>query len=284
FAAKDPINRWIVGEVAKCEEAVREALEGERDGYRFNDASNAIYSFTWNVFCDWYLEFAKIPFQGDDEAVKAETRSTAAWVLDQILKILHPFMPFVTEELWGNLGAARAADLVVSDWPVYPEGAVDAAADDEMNWVQGLITGIRGVRSEMNVPAGAKIPLIFNEGSADHQARLARHWDIISRLARLESQAVDAELPKGSLQFVHDGATVALPLAGAMDLDAEKARLQKEIGKLGGYITGLNKKLGNEKFVSSAPEHVVAGEREKLAEAEVKLAKLNEAADRLNEL
>ncbi len=284
FATKDPINRWIVGEVAKCEAAVREALEGQRDGYRFNDASNAIYSFTWNVFCDWYLEFAKIPFQGDDEAVKAETRSTAAWVLDQILKILHPFMPFVTEELWGNVGASRATDLVVSDWPVYPDNAVDAVADAEMIWVQDLISGIRGVRSEMNVPAGAKIPMIFNEGSDEHKARLDRHWDVISRLARLESRDVDAELPKGALQFVHDGASVALALAGAMDLDAEKARLQKDIGKLSGYMTGLNKKLSNEKFVSSAPEHVVAGEREKLAEAEVKLAKLNEAAERLSEL
>ncbi|WP_284209404.1 class I tRNA ligase family protein, partial [Chitiniphilus shinanonensis] len=179
FAVKDVVNRWIVGEVAKCEAAVREALEGQRDGYRFNDASSVIYSFTWNVFCDWYLEFAKLPFQGDDEALKAETRATAAWVLDQILKILHPFMPFVTEELWGSLGVARENDLIISDWPVYPAGAVDAAAEEELEWVQGLITGIRGVRSEMNVPAGAKIPLIFNEGSDAHKARLDRHWNIV---------------------------------------------------------------------------------------------------------
>jgi valyl-tRNA synthetase len=284
FAVKDPVNRWIVGEVAKCEAAVREALEGKRDGYRFNDASNAIYAFTWNVFCDWYLELAKIPFQGDDEAAKAETRNTSAWVLDQILKILHPFMPFVTEELWQSVAATRSTDLIVADWPIYPADAVDADADAELNWLQGLVTGIRGVRSEMNVPAGAKIPLIFNEGSDAHKTRLIRHWDVISRLARLESKAMDADLPKGSLQFVHDGATIALPLAGAMDLDAEKARLGKEIGKLEGYMTGLNKKLGNEKFVASAPEQVVQGERDKLSEAEVKLAKLKEAAERLAEL
>ncbi|MAZ03323.1 MAG: valine--tRNA ligase [Sneathiella sp.] len=277
FAVKETINRWIVGETVKCEKAVRDALES----YRFNDASNAIYAFTWNVFCDWYLEFAKLPFQGND---KAETQATAAWVLDQILKILHPFMPFVTEELWGSVAATRSSDLIVADWPVYPAEAIDAAAAGEMEWVQELITGIRGVRSEMNVPAGAKIPLIFNGGSAEDKACLEKHWDIIARMARIDSFNVDADVPKGALQFVHKGATVVLPLAGAMDIDAEKARLQKEIGKLSGYMTGLNKKLGNEKFVANAPEEVVAGEKAKLADAEIQLAKLNDAAARLAEL
>ncbi|MEX1034686.1 MAG: valine--tRNA ligase, partial [Sneathiella sp.] len=158
FAVMDTINQWIVGETVNCEVAVREAIES----YRFNDASNAIYAFTWNVYCDWYLEFAKLPFQGNE---KAETQATAAWVLDQILKILHPFMPFVTEELWGSVAATRQSDLIVADWPVYPVDVVNAAAAGEMDWVQELITGIRGVRSEMNVPAGAKMPLIFNGGS-----------------------------------------------------------------------------------------------------------------------
>ncbi|MBO0334617.1 valine--tRNA ligase [Sneathiella sp. CAU 1612] len=277
FAAKETINQWIVGETVKCEAAVRAALES----YRFNDASNAIYAFTWNVFCDWYLEFAKLPFQGDD---KAETQATAAWVLDQILKILHPFMPFVTEELWGSVAATRETDLIIADWPAYPAEAANAAAAVEMDWVQELITGIRGVRSEMNVPAGAKIPLIFNDGSADDKARLEKHWDIIARMARLESYEADADVPKGALQFVHKGATVVLPLAGAMDIDAEKARLNKEIGKLSGYMTGLNKKLGNEKFVANAPADVVEGEKAKLADAETQLAKLNDAAARLAEL
>ncbi|WP_339716608.1 class I tRNA ligase family protein, partial [uncultured Sneathiella sp.] len=201
-----------------------------------------------------------------------------------ILKILHPFMPFVTEELWGSVAATRKSDLIVADWPVYPAGAVNTDAAGEMDWVQELITGIRGVRSEMNVPAGAKIPLIFNEGSAEDKAWLERHWDIIARMARLEDRTVDTDVPKGALQFVHRGATVVLPLAGAMDIDAEKARLQKEIGKLSGYMTGLNKKLGNEKFVANAPEEVVAGEKAKLADAETQLAKLNDAAARLAEL
>ncbi|MZR30870.1 valine--tRNA ligase [Sneathiella litorea] len=277
FAVKETINQWIVGETVKCEAAVRAALES----YRFNDASNAIYAFTWNVFCDWYLEFAKLPFQGDD---KAETQATAAWALDQILKILHPFMPFVTEELWGSVAATRETDLIIADWPAYPAEAANAAAAVEMDWVQELITGIRGVRSEMNVPAGAKIPLIFNDGSAEDKARLEKHWDIIARMARLESYETDAEVPKGALQFVHKGAIVLLPLAGAMDLDAEKARIQKEIGKLSGYMTGLNKKLGNEKFVANAPANVVEGEKAKLADAETQLAKLNDAAARLAEL
>ncbi len=277
FAGKETINQWIVGETVKCESAVRAAIEG----YRFNDASNAIYAFTWNVFCDWYLEFAKLPFMGND---KAETQATAAWALDQILKLLHPFMPFVTEELWGSVAAERSTDLIIADWPVYPAEGVNADATAEMDWVQELITGIRGVRSEMNVPAGAKIPLIFNDGSAEDKTRLEKHWDIIARMARLESYATDAEVPKGALQFVHKGATVILPLAGAMDLDAEKARLQKEIGKLSGYMTGLTKKLGNEKFVANAPADVVAGEKAKLADAETQLAKLKDAAARLAEL
>jgi len=277
FAAKETINQWIVGETVKCENAVREALES----YRFNDASNAIYAFTWNVYCDWYLEFAKLPFQGND---KVETQATAAWVFDQILKILHPFMPFVTEELWGSVAATRSTDLIVADWPVYPEGAANTAAAEEMDWVQELITGIRGVRSEMNVPAGAKIQMIFNEGSEEDKARLERHWDIIARMARLDGREFDAAVPKGALQFVHRGATVVLPLAGAMDLEAEKARLAKEIAKLSGYMTGLNKKLSNEKFVANAPADVVAGEKTKLADAETQLAKLSDAAERLSEL
>ncbi|WP_334128948.1 valine--tRNA ligase [Sneathiella sp.] len=278
FTVEETINRWIVAETIKCEQAVREGLEG----YRFNDASNAIYSFIWNVYCDWYLEFAKLPLQ-QDGAAKAETRATAAWVLDQILKMLHPFMPFVTEELWGSVAATRASDLILAQWPVYPT-AGNAAAVQEMDWVQELISGIRGVRSEMNVPAGAKIPLLFNGGSEADKARLETHWDIIARLARIESKTLDAEVPKGSLQFVHRGATVVLPLAGAVDLEAEKARLAKETTKLSGYITGLQKKLGNEKFVANAPGDVVAGEREKLAAAETELARLNEATARLGEL
>ncbi len=278
FTVEETINRWIVAETVKCEQAVREGLEG----YRFNDASNAIYSFIWNVYCDWYLEFAKLPLQ-QDGAAKAETRATAAWVLDQILKMLHPFMPFVTEELWGSVAATRESDLILAQWPVYPT-AGNAAAVQEMDWVQELISGIRGVRSEMNVPAGAKIPLLFNGGSEADKARLETHWDIIARLARIESKTLDAEVPKGSLQFVHRGATVVLPLAGAVDLEAEKARLAKETTKLSGYITGLQKKLGNEKFVANAPGDVVAGEREKLAAAETELARLNEATARLGEL
>jgi valyl-tRNA synthetase len=134
------------------------------------------------------------------------------------------------------------------------------------------------------VPAGAKIPLIFNEGDETQQQWLDQNWAVISRMARLESKAVDNELPKGALQFVHSGAIVGLPLADAMDVGAEKDRLTKEIGKLNGYMTGLIKKLGNEKFVANAPTDVVAGEKAKLADAEIKLAKLNDAASRLAEL
>ncbi|MFZ2467147.1 MAG: class I tRNA ligase family protein, partial [Parvibaculum sedimenti] len=267
------VNQWIVGEVARTAAKVTEEIEG----YRYNEAAGAIYRFVWNVFCDWYLEFIKPLLLGTDESAKAETRATAAWVLDQILLILHPFMPFMTEELWATTaGPARKSLLVMAEWPNL-SGLRHADADAEMGWVIRLISDVRSVRAEMNVPAGAKIPLLIKGASQENLQRLARHKDLILRLARLASADTTDAVPAGSLQLVLDEATVLLPIADFVDLKAETARLAKEIGKLESEIEKLTAKLANEKFVASAPEHVVEEQRERKADAEAARTKFKDA-------
>ncbi|MGB3810430.1 MAG: valine--tRNA ligase [Parvibaculum sp.] len=269
-ALKQNVNKWIVGEVARTAANITAEIEG----YRFNEAAGSAYRFVWNVFCDWYLELIKPLLMGDDEAAKAETRATAAWVLDQILLILHPFMPFMTEELWATTaGPKRETLLITAPWPVLTSLG-DEAADAEMGWVIRLISDVRSVRAEMNVPAGAKIPLMIKGASADNLARLARHKDLIVRLARLSSAEVTETVPAGALQMVLDEATVLLPIADVVDLKAETVRLKKELGKLDGEIGKIDAKLGNEKFIASAPEQVVDEQRERKADAEAARAKL----------
>ncbi|MCF3628823.1 valine--tRNA ligase [Thalassospiraceae bacterium LMO-SO8] len=271
------LNRWIVGKVSEAETAMTMAL----DAYRFNDAAGALYSFTWNTFCDWYLEFAKPVFMGSDETAKAETRATTAWVLDQIITLLHPIVPFITEELW-QTRAERAQPLITTPWPVYDPALVDAAVNAEMDWVVRLISQIRAVRSEMNVPPKAKIPMLLKDGDAAAQAALATHRDLILRLAGLSDAGVlTGEVPKGAVQDVLDGAMVILPIADAIDLEAEKARLLKEISKQDAEIDRFEKKLGNAKFVANAPAEVVETEREKLGEAQATRGRLDEALKRL---
>ena len=270
---KQNVNKWIVGEVARTAANITAEIET----YRFNEAAGSAYRFVWNVFCDWYLELIKPLLLGDDEAAKTETRATAAWVLDQILLILHPFMPFMTEELWATTaGPARKSLLAVAPWPAL-SGLDDADADAEMGWVIRLISDIRSVRAEMNVPAGAKIPMLIKGASAENLARLARHWDLIVRLARLSSADATETVPAGALQMVLDEATVLLPIADVVDLNAETVRLTKELGKLEGEIGKIDAKLGNEKFIASAPEQVVEEQRERKADAEAAKAKLTVA-------
>ncbi len=273
------VNKWIVGEVARTAAEITEAIEA----YRFNDAANAAYKFVWNVFCDWYLEFIKPLLMGENEEAKAETRATAAWVLDQILLMLHPFMPFVTEELWqrtGETGPKRETLLVKAAWPLHT-GLGDPAADREMDWVIRFITEIRSVRAEMNVPAGAKIALLIKDASDESLARFERHRDLIMRLARLESAVVTTSVPEGALQLVLDEATLILPLASLIDVAAETARLRKELGKLEDEVKKIDAKLGNAKFLAGAPEQVVEEQRERKADAQAAMAKFNEALKRL---
>jgi valyl-tRNA synthetase len=270
------LNRWIVGGLAEAAATVTSALED----YKFDQAAGAIYQFTWHTFCDWYVEFAKPVLQGDDEAAKAETRATAGWVLQHILRVLHPFMPFITEELWESFGDGEGM-LIHAAWPAADIATVDTEAKAELDWAVRFITEVRTVRSELNVPAGAKIPAILTGASDATKARLANHRDQVLRLARLDDVAVDADVPAGAVELVLDEASLALPLADVIDLDAERARLAKEIEKLAKDIAGIDKKLANENFTSRAPEEVVAEQRERRADAADAKAKLESALERL---
>jgi valyl-tRNA synthetase len=258
------VNKWIVGETAKAAAAVTRELEARR----FNEAAGALYKFVWNVYCDWYLEFIKPLLNGEDEAAKLETRRTAAWALDQILILLHPFMPFITEELWartGDYGTKRAGMLISEAWPRLGDDLIDPKAETEIAWMVRLIEETRSTRSELNVPAAAKVPLLLIGADAATEARLERYQDLIDRMARLEYSTSAKAAPKGSVTFVLDGATVALPLAGVVDLPAEAARLAKDIAKLNAEIAKMEAKLGNADFVAKAPEEVVDELRERLA-------------------
>ncbi|PTW60279.1 valyl-tRNA synthetase [Breoghania corrubedonensis] len=278
---KGTLNRWIVTETARCVEEVTDAIKA----YRFNDGANGIYRFVWNTFCDWYIELAKPVLTGNDAAAKGETQATAAWAVDQILKLLHPFMPFLTEELWartGEGGPAREGLLALTAWPdIAP---LDGDSAQEINWLIDLISQIRSVRAEMNVPAGATLPLIVVGADAATSARLATHDAAIKRLARIDRIEQADTAPKGSAQIVLESLTLCLPLAGVIDLDAEKARLAKERGRLDGEIARIDKKLGNPKFVEKAPEEVVEGEKEKRAEFIELRAKVEQAEARLSQM
>jgi valyl-tRNA synthetase len=280
-ATTHTLNRWIATETGRCIAEATAALED----FRFNDACGAIYRFTWNTFCDWYLELAKPIFNGEDEAAKAETRATAAWALDEILKVLHPIMPFLTEELWerlGDEGNAQDSLLMLAAWPEAKVSDEDAAG--EINWLVDLISEIRSVRAEMNIPAGTKVSVIVTGASEKTKARLQTHESAILRLARAETVTLADAAPSGAAQIIVGEATVCLPLAGVIDLGAEKTRLQKEAGKLEGEITKIEKKLSNPAFVAKAPEEVVDGEREKVAESREKLEKVQTALGRLAEI
>ncbi|WIY68212.1 valine--tRNA ligase [Aquidulcibacter paucihalophilus] len=276
------INRWIRGELTKAERGVSEAIEGGR----FDDAASALYRFVWNVFCDWYLELAKPVFMGSDEAAKAETRAMTAWTLDQTLKLMHPIMPFITEELWDKLageGAARSeATLIGAAWPVLPDAFIDAASEAEIGWLVDLVTEIRQLKAEMNVPQGAKPGLSFIAPDAVTAARIARHRDLILTLGRVSDLSTVESAAEGAVTFVSGGATAALSLAGIIDLTAERARLTKEVAAFDSDIGHFNKKLGNPNFVDRAAPEVVDEQRQKLAEAEAGKAKLQAALARLD--
>lgn len=274
------INRWILTELARTEREVTESIAT----FRFNDAAGALYRFVWNSFCDWYLELLKPVFASDDAAAKAEAQACAAYVLDETYKLLHPFMPFMTEELWAHTaGEGKARDMLLchADWPT-PTFIDDSAAAD-INWLIDLVTGIRSVRAEMNVPPAAVAPLVVVGSNGVTRERLARHEASIKRLARVESIALASEAPKGAAQIVVGEATACLPLGSLIDLSAEKARLEKAIGKVEQEKSRIASKLANEKFVANANPEVVAAERERFAELEVQRASLETALKRVAE-
>ena len=278
-AAKQVVNRWIVSRLAETVGQFETAI----DGYKFNEAANALYQFTWGTYCDWYLEFAKPLFQGEDEAAKAETRATSAWVLGRILHLLHPVMPFLTDELWDSLTDGKGDTLLTAEWP-RPDATWHAPeALAEMDWVVRLIEAVRGVRSEMNVPPGAKIALSLKGASETTLKRFAAHKSLILTLARLESaEPLTGDVPKGAIQFVVDEATVVLPIAGLIDVAQEQARLKKEIAKTDAEIAKVVAKLSNEAFVAKAPADIIEENRERQAAFETAKAKLTEALARLS--
>ncbi|WP_298802868.1 valine--tRNA ligase [uncultured Lentibacter sp.] len=273
------VNKWIIGETAKLRETVDAALEA----YRFNDAANALYAFVWGKVCDWYVEFSKPLLLDGDAATRAETQAVMAWVIDQCLVLLHPIMPFITEELWQTLGT-REKILAHTDWPSYGSALVDPAADSEMNWVIGLIEEIRSVRAQMHVPAGLKVPVVVRNMSAEAQAAYEGNEALIKKLARMDALHPVTDFPKGTAALSVTGAEFGLPLADIIDVDAEKARLEKSLGKLAKDIGGMRGRLGNPKFVASAPEDVVEETRANLAEREEEEGLMKAALQRLADL
>jgi valyl-tRNA synthetase len=303
--SKETLNRWIAHETAQATQEVTEAIEA----YRFNDAANTIYRFVWNVFCDWYLELAKPVLTGPDTPAKAETQAAVAWARDEILKLLHPFMPFITEELWA-VTAKRDGVLALAKWPLEknafydpeiqaamagdplavplpvsltpaPEPFRDPKAETEIGWLIDLITAIRSVRAEMNIPPATLFPLILTQASGDLKARAQRWSDVIKRLARVADISFADSAPQGSLQLLVRGEVAAIPLKGVIDLGAERSRLDKELIKAEADIKRVDAKLGNADFVARAPEEVIDEQREKREEADARRTKILEAIERL---
>jgi valyl-tRNA synthetase len=304
--ARDTLNRWIAHETARATREVTEAIEA----YRFNDAANAVYRFVWNVYCDWYIELAKPVLMGEEGAAKAETRAMVAWARDEILKLLHPFMPFITEELWA-VTAKRDGLLALAPWsrkaggltpeqlasisttspsdPLIPpvilaldiDDFSDPAAEAEIGWVVDLLTAVRSVRAELNITPATLTPLVLAGASAETTARAQRWNDVIKRMARLSDISFTDRPPEGAVQLLVRGEAAALPLKGLIDFSAEKARLDKELAKADADIKRVDAKLGNEKFVANAPDEIVEEEKEKREAAVARKAKILEALERL---
>jgi valyl-tRNA synthetase len=275
-APAQTVNRWIIGETARIAAATDAALAG----YRFNDSANGLYAHVRGVFCDWYVEFAKPLLQGDDEAARDETRAVMAWALDQCLKLLHPIMPFITEEIWGQI-AERKGMLIHADWPALPTGLADPQADAEMGWVIKAIEGVRSVRAEMNVPGGAQIPMVLTGAGPSVAERLGRNGALIQRLARLSEISLADQAPKGAITVAMEDCAINLPLAGVIDVAAEQARLGKAQARLDKEIGSLHAKLGNAKFIANAPADIVADQRERLTGATAERDRLAAALERL---
>ena len=275
-AAKETVNRWIVGETVKTLNEVNIAF----DQFRFNDAAQALYSFVWGTVCDWYVELSKPLLNSDDSKIKNETRQTMGWVIDHCLILLHPIMPFITEELWETL-SKRNEMLVHCDWPEYDSALIDHAADLEMNWVVNLIESIRSARAQLRVPAGLKIPMIFLEMESEAKQAWENNSEMIQKLARITELTSADEIPKGSIAISAKGASFALPLEGIIDVEEEKKRLSKSLDKLQKEISALKGRLQNSKFIESAPEEVILETKENLVLREEEEAKLSSAASQL---
>jgi valyl-tRNA synthetase len=279
---EEVLNRWIAHETQRAVNEVTDAIAT----YRFNDAASAVYRFVWNVYCDWYLELAKPVLLGADGTAKTETQATVAWVRDQILALLHPFMPFITEELWAVTaagGVARDGLLALAPWPL-PAALEDPPAEAEIGWLIDVVAAIRSVRTEMAIAPGQEIPLVLAGVSAATAAR-ARRWEsVIRRMARISDIAEGLAPPAGAVALLVRGETVALPLKGIIDPGAEQARLAKDLAKADGDIARIDARLGNADFIARAPEEVIEADREKREEAVLRRGKIIEALARLKQM
>ena len=277
-ANRQVLNRWIVGKVLET----RRELDSALGAYRLNDAAALLYHFVWNQFCDWYIEFAKPLLDSDDPGAQAETRATMGWAMNNLLRLLHPFMPYITEELWARFKQDSDGLLTSALLPDFDAGLVDADAAAEMDWVIRLIGEVRAVRSEANVPPAAKIDLLVKDAGPVTGGRLTAHASLIQRLARTSGvELALGDLPPGTVQIVIDEATVALPLADVIDISAERARLEKEIDKLAGEVAKLEKKLSNPQFLAKAPPEVVNEQKTRRDDATATIDRLEAALGRL---
>jgi valyl-tRNA synthetase len=270
------ISKWVLGELTRANSAIDKAIAE----FHLNEAAGSLYEFIRGIVCDWYVELSKPVLEAEDGPAKEETRAVTAFVIRETAKLLHPVMPFITEELWDKLGhRAEHGALIGQPWPV--PAPTDAEADAEIGWLVKLISDIRSARSELNVPPGAKLKLLVVGANDITKQRIDTHRAAIERLARIEGIEAAASAPKAALQIVVGEATYALPVGEVIDLKAEAARLQKEIKKLGDEITKIDAKLGNAAFVSRAPEEVVEEQRERRQQAEQTRARLSTALKRL---
>lgn len=270
-----PVNRWIISEVVETQQALDKALTD----LRFDAAANTIYHFTWDRFCDWYLELIKPVLQGEDVSAADETRTVAGWVLDQIIVMLHPFMPFITEELWHAMGE-RKYDLIVAQWPA-PNAEIDAQAKAEVDWLIKLISEVRSAKVELNIAPGTRLSAHIQEGGERLSDQIARHSAALDRVGRLEALSFDPAPEGPSAQIVVDGATYVLPLADAIDIDAEKGRLSKALEASQKEAKSLSARLGNPNFVEKAKPEAVEKARADLADKEAEAGRLQAAIDRL---
>ncbi len=280
-------DRWIVSRLQQTEKTVIDAI----DNYRLDLASQAIYEFIWNEYCDWYLELSK-PVLWDDgasDAIKKGTRRTLIRVLETALRLTHPIMPFITEEIWQRVAplAGASGDTIMSvNYPEPNEALIDSQADADIEWLKGVIIGIRNIRGEMNIPPSKELEVLFKNGSAEDQQRLEANRTFLMKLAKLAKIIwlnEGEEAPMAATQLVK-GMEVLVPMAGLIDKDAELARLGKEIDKLKKEAGRIEGKLGNAKFVDKAPAAVVEKEREKLQSYQSALSKLEEQQGKIKAL
>jgi valyl-tRNA synthetase len=270
-------DRWIISRLQKTEQHVAKAM----DEYRFDHASQALYEFIWNEYCDWYLELSKPVLNDENTSAEAKrgTRRTLVRVLEAVLRLAHPMMPYITEEIWQVVApkAGKQGDtLMLQPYPIADGSKIDAQAEADIIWLQGVILAVRNVRGEMNIPPGKLLPVLLQKGSAEDQQRLNAYSGFLKSLAKLESLtwlAVDEEAPMSAIQLVAD-MQVLVPMAGLIDKDAEIGRLQKEIDKREQEIKRVEGKLSNPKFVDRAPVDVVDKEKQKIAEHQAALTEL----------